>query len=115
MQLPELQSAQAQVEQQISRLSEALANETRRRESAEQQAKETGQGRSELETQLTQVRQELEASHKQLQGQVESSGVEQARLEALIKDLQAAREAVENKLASLTQTLDRREKSPGRG
>ena len=91
VQLPELQVAQAQVEQQISRLSEALAQETRRRESAEQQARETGQSRTELETQLAHTRQELEASHKQLQIQVDRSGaVKQARLEGLIRGITRA-------------------------
>ena len=48
----ELQTAQAEVEQQVKRLTESLAQETKRRQSAEQQAVELGQLRSDLDAKL---------------------------------------------------------------
>jgi hypothetical protein len=85
----ELQAAQAEVQQQVKRLTEALAQETKRREGAEQQAGEIGQRRSELETELAQnqqaqasLRQELEASQKELEGSGRIAFAEQSKLEA---------------------------------
>src|SRR5262249_53444897 len=65
----DLQAAQGDVLERVKRLTDTLAEETKRRQGAEREAGETAQRRSELEGQLGQVRQELETSQKQLQAQ----------------------------------------------
>src|SRR5262249_35838200 len=55
----ELQSAKADVEEQLSRLTERLGQETKQRESAEQQAAQLGEQRRQLEAQVGQVVQQL--------------------------------------------------------
>src|SRR5205807_2006237 len=108
----QLQTTQAEVEQQVKRLMEALAAENHRRENAEQQAVEIGQRRSELEAELgknkqtqAQLRQELETLQKQLCAQQESSGAEQTRLEVRTKELQATQAEVEQQVKRLTEAL----------
>ena len=64
-----MQATQAEVEQQVKRLTETLAQETRLREGAEQQAGEIGQRRRELEAQLGQLGQQLQESQTQLQAE----------------------------------------------
>src|SRR2546421_496387 len=59
--IKEQQAAHVEVEQKVASLKETLVQETRRRESAEQQVDEIGKHRNELETQLGKLRQELEA------------------------------------------------------
>src|SRR5262249_49085283 len=108
----ELQAAKTEVEQQVARLTSALADGTRRRESGEQQANEIGKRRSELEAEVatgkqaqTELAQELQALQKQLQAQQEASRVEQARLEASGQDLQSAKFKVEQELQRLNESL----------
>src|SRR5262249_8867985 len=108
----ELQAAQADVLQQVKRLTESLTAETRRREGAEQQAGETDRQRKELESQLAEakqvqadLRQDLERALKQLLAQQKSSGAEHAKLEARIKELETAQDVVEKKVAYLTNSL----------
>src|SRR5205807_3223776 len=69
--IKELYGAKIEAELEVKRLTEALANETRRRESAESRADQTGQHRGDLESELAKykqaqalLRQELEASQK---------------------------------------------------
>jgi chromosome segregation ATPase len=107
-----LQSAQSALEQQVTRLTEALAHETRRREGAEQQTVEIRQRRCELEADLTrdrqaqaQLRQELETSRNQLQAQQVSAAAEQTRLETRIRELQTTIAEVEQQARRLAQTL----------
>src|SRR5207247_5575966 len=92
--LRELQAAKAEVERLVKDLTETLANEMNRRETAEQQAGEIGKQTSKLETELAEnkqaqvkLRHELEKAQKQQQAQQQSSGAEQARTEARIKEL----------------------------
>jgi len=55
-----------------------------------------------------QLRQQLEEARSQLQAQKKNYLAEQSRLEARTKELQAAQPAVEQKVASLTETLAQR-------
>src|SRR5439155_8368239 len=65
----ELQTAHTEVLHRVKRLTETLAEETRRRTGAELQAGEVGQRRSDLEARLGQLRQELKASEGYLRAQ----------------------------------------------
>ena len=102
-------------------LTEALAEETKRREGAEQQAGEIGQRRSELEAELAEnkqaqarLRQQLEEVQRQLQALKENYIAERSRLEARMKELQAAQApAGAEGQASLTETLADETKRPG--
>jgi hypothetical protein len=58
MQIQELQANRSSTEERIHSLTGALAQETRRREDAEQQAGAIGKRRSELESQLSQLHEE---------------------------------------------------------
>ena len=85
------------MEQEVRRLTEALAAESRLRVGAEQKAGEIEKHRAKLEAELAgnkqaleQLRQEMETAQKQLQAQQETSGVEQTKLEARTKELQSA-------------------------
>jgi chromosome segregation ATPase len=104
----ELQVARADMEQQIKQATEALAEESKRREGAEQQAKEIGQHRKELEAELPKqtgpdkVAPATQKAHKLLQDHQASSGAEQSKLEARTKELQAE---VEKQVKHLTQSL----------
>src|SRR5207302_11324574 len=98
----ELQSAQAGVEQQVKKLTEALQEETKLRQGAEQQTGEIGQQRSELQAQLEQLRQELENAHRQAQAQQATSLAEQGGLEARIEELQSAHSGVEQQVKKMT-------------
>ena len=100
------------MQQQVKRLTDTLAEETKRRKGAEQQAAEIGQRRSELEAELTKNKQaqarlqhDLEVSQKQLQTQQESSRAEQCRLEARTQQLQTTQAEVEQQVKRLTETL----------
>ena len=106
----ELQAVQADVLQRVKQLTETLAEETNRRQGAEQQIGEISQRRSELQARLAenkqaqeQLRQELQAAQKQLQARQESSSAEQSKLETRVRDLQAAHEEIEQKVKSLTE------------
>ncbi len=101
----ELQSAHAEVFGRVKRLTDSLAEESKRREAAEQQADEVGQSRRDLEAQLAQLRRELEAAHRDLQVQQDRSRAEQAKLEANWKELQAAEGAVAIRVQRLTEKL----------
>src|SRR5262249_34263549 len=110
--IKELQGAQLAAEQKAASLTDSLAPETKRRESAEQQAAEIGKHRSQLEAELvqnkqaqTELRQELERVQKELESQEESSGTEQIRLEAEIRELQAAKSEAEQQVRKLTESL----------
>jgi hypothetical protein len=103
---------QVQVEHRVTQLTETLAEETKRRERAEQQAGEFGKRRSELETELEQnkqaqasLQQELEASQKQLQAQQQGLSAEQSRLEARTQELQACKAEVKRRINHLTEAL----------
>jgi uncharacterized protein with von Willebrand factor type A (vWA) domain len=85
-----LQSAQAEVEQQVNRLTEMLAQETRRREGAEQQAGEIGQRRRELEAQLGQLGQQLNEAQEQLLAETHLRQQLQVAQKQLGKSLQLA-------------------------
>jgi hypothetical protein len=67
----ELQAAQDTVEQQVKRLTESLAEETKRRESAEKQTGEFTQRRSELEARMAQLGEELQKAQKQVQAEAQ--------------------------------------------
>src|SRR5262249_39840544 len=108
----ELLTMQGEIMQRVRRLMDALAQETKRRQGAEEQADQIDRHRSELEGELTKhqqaaarLQQDPGSSKKQLQEQQQSSSAEQSKLEARIKDLQAAHEAAEQKVSSLTETL----------
>src|SRR5207253_4665338 len=91
--------------QQVELLTEALAEETRRREGAEQQAGKFGQQRSDLEVELGQLRQQLEEARNQQRAQQESSRAEQSNLQARLKELQANQITVEERIKSLVEAL----------
>jgi chromosome segregation ATPase len=108
----ELQAAKAEVEQQVNRLTETLAEEARHREEAEQRASDIGLQRGELEAELaknkqaqTQLLYAFEALQKQLHEHQENSRVEQARLDARTKELQAAKAEVEQEVRRLTERV----------
>ena len=93
--IQQLQSAYAEVESQVQRLTEALATEGKRREVAEQQTIEIEKRRSELEAELADNRQaqsglrdELSELQRQLGGQKKSSSAEQSKLKARLKELE---------------------------
>ena len=98
-------SRQGQIELQVEHLTADLVEETRRRESAEQQTGEVEKRRTELEVQLKHLQEQLEAAHKQLAQQQESSGSEQARLAARSQELEAAQTQLEQRLKRLTESL----------
>ena len=84
----DLQASQADAEQKVRTLTEALTAETSRWEGAEQMALETAKRQSELEVELAeiskaqvQVRQQLEESQSQLQAREESAAAERSKLE----------------------------------
>lgn len=104
-QTQELQSAQTEVFERVKQLTDSLAQETKRRADAEQQAGEVGQSRRDLEAQLGQLRRDLEASQRELQAQQDRSRAEQAKLEANTKELQAAEGAMANQVQQLTEKL----------
>ena len=111
-QAQQLQADRANVLQRIKRLTDTLAEETRRRQGAEKQASESRQQRGELQAELLKInqaqvrlRQELEASQKQLGAQQTGSRAEQNRLEGRIKELQAAQPEVEQQVKRLTEML----------
>jgi chromosome segregation ATPase len=92
----ELEAAQADLWQQVKRLTETLGAETTRREDAERQTSEIGQRRSELEAELAQnkqaqarLQQDLGVSKAHLQAQRENYLAEQSKVEARTKELQA--------------------------
>src|SRR5262249_24653576 len=87
------------------RLTEALSQETKRREGAELQADKIDQLRSKLESELGQLRQQLGSSQEQLVAQEESYRAEQSKLEARLRELQANRTTVEVKIKSLVEAL----------
>jgi chromosome segregation ATPase len=107
-----LQAKQTDLEQKVEQLTEALAGETKRRESTEQRAGEIDRRRSDLEAELAgnkqaqaQLRQELGALQKHLRAEQESSYAEQTRLNARIEDSQATQAELENKVKQLTDAL----------
>ena len=99
-----------------------LAEETKRREGAEQQAGEFGKRRSELETELEQnkqaqarLRQQLEEVQKQVQTLKTNYIAEQFKLQAHTKELQSAQVPVEEKIKSLTDALVVGDQTAGSG
>jgi len=103
--IKELQAAQVPVELQLKQVTDALAEEVKRREDAEQQTHELGQRRSQLEDQRAQLAQQLQEAQHQLQVQKEDYLIKQSRLEARAHELEAAKAAVQQEVASLTNTL----------
>src|SRR5207253_1512283 len=110
--IQELLAMQAEVEQQVNSLTEAFAEETKRREAAEQQAGEIGERRSELEAQLAERQQaqarlqhELEESQNHLRVQQEGTLAEQTKFGARIKELQVTQVEVEQQVKRLTEAL----------
>jgi len=107
----ELQAVLAPVEQKVKQLTEELAKETKRREGAERQAGELGNRRAELEAELAtnkqaqeRLRQQLSEVKRQLRAAEENHIVERSRLEAQIKELQAAQALLQQKSGLLTET-----------
>src|SRR5205823_13778746 len=94
-----------EMEQQLKRLTEALAEESKRRVSVDHQADEIDRRRNELEAQLGQLRQELGDAQKQLHAQQEGSLDEQIKLEARVKQLESAKTQVEQQVRRLTESL----------
>src|SRR5262249_15962730 len=95
-------AGQADVLLGVKRLTEMLAEETKRRKEAEQRAGDFDKKRGELEAELTgnqqvqtRLRQDSDELQKQLQGLKETSGAEQTRLEARVQELQSAQSEVE--------------------
>src|SRR5262249_25426934 len=108
----ELQAAMFEAEQHLKRLTGALAQETRRCETAEEQTTFVSRQRSDLEADLTkikiaeeQLRQELEVSQKQLQDLHDSSASERTRLEARTQEVLAAKLEAERQVQRLTDSL----------
>jgi len=108
----ELQAAMFEAEQQLKRLTGALALETKRRETAEEQTTHICKQRNDLEGDLTkvklaegQLRQELEAAQKQLQALHDSSSSERTRLEARTQEVLAAKLEAERQVQRLTDSL----------
>jgi chromosome segregation ATPase len=107
-----LLSAQAQVEQQVKRLTETLAEENKRRENLEQHSSDIGQRATRLEAELAEsqqaqvrLRHELETLQQQLQAHQESSRAEKTSLEARTQELQSAHAQAEQQVKRLTETL----------
>ncbi|MCX6923980.1 MAG: hypothetical protein NT154_12345, partial [Verrucomicrobia bacterium] len=106
----ELQTVLATVEQKVEQLTHELAKETKRREGAERQAGELDKRRSELEAELAtnrqaqeQLQQQLAEVQRQLQAVGEQYHGEQSKLDAQLKELQAAQTLLQQKTASLTE------------
>jgi chromosome segregation ATPase len=99
----ELQAAKVEVEQQVERLVEALAEETKCRKTIEQQARETGQRRSELEAELVQTRELLECEYEQQ----ERFKAKQATLEARMKKLRKAKAVADQQVEKQAGELNR--------
>jgi chromosome segregation ATPase len=78
------------VQEKVRRVTEALAEETRRRESAEQQAAEIGQRRSQLEAELAQLEQRYNEAHQQLQTETQLRQELQQAEKQLVSFLQLA-------------------------
>jgi DNA-binding response OmpR family regulator len=107
----ELQSVLAPVEQKVKQLTEELAKETKRREGAERQAGELDRRRSELEAELAtnkqaqeRLRQQLAEVKRQLRAAEENYIAERSRLEAQMKELQAAQALLQQKSGPLAET-----------
>jgi hypothetical protein len=104
-----LEAAKAEVEGQVNRLSDTLAQETKRREQAYQEATENARQWREVEAGLSQSRQtnadlqnELLESHKRFDLQRENLRDQEARLEARSRELEGLME----KLAATQSRLD---------
>ena len=87
-QIKELQAANAAMEQEVKRLTETLAEEAKRRETAELRAGDIGKERTKLDGELARIKQaqaelrrELEKTQEERRMQQESSGAGQTRLE----------------------------------
>src|SRR5262249_6835118 len=102
----ELQSAQANIEQQVQQLANALNEESKRREGAEQRAGEIGQQRGALELELGQLRRDLEKTQKDLLAQEERSHAEHAKLEARTQELRTAHAKAGQQVQRLTNALN---------
>jgi chromosome segregation ATPase len=107
--IQELQSGLTAEAQKVTRLTETLAVEAGRRQEVEQQAAAIARCRGELETELTdskqeQVRlwQELEVLQRHLQAQQETSRIERLTLEARTSQL----EAVTHELAAAQRRIE---------
>src|SRR2546421_210077 len=72
---------------------------------AEREAAVSGQRKRDLEVQMAQLREELEASQKQLGSQQENSSVEQSKLETRIQELQATKLQVEQQIKGMKEAL----------
>jgi chromosome segregation ATPase len=101
----ELQAAHAGLELQVNRLTEALAQETSRRQAADQQTAELAKFRSDLEAELSKLRQDLDSSQKLLTSQKEGSDAEKSRLQSWINELQAEHGQAEAQLKRLSLSL----------
>src|SRR6185295_9419536 len=96
-----LQTAQAQAVQQVKELSDNLAEESKRREGAEQKVDEVDQQRSELEAQLEMMLQQLETTQNQLKAEQESASAEKPRT----RELQTKQTELERHIKQLTEAL----------
>src|SRR5207249_2452370 len=97
--------AHAEVMQRLKRLTDTLAAEIKRRETAEKHIKEITKERETLGTRLGGMEQKLEGMRKQLQAQLESSGAEQSRLEARTQELQTEHDETLQRVKRLTGAL----------
>ena len=107
------------MEQEIATLTEALAQEIKRREGAEEEAGEFGKRRSELEAELAKhkeaqarLRRQLEEVQRSVQSLQENYTNGQSKLEERAKELQAA-QPVEEKINSLTEAPRLRNQATG--
>jgi len=108
-----LQSAQAEVEQQVKRLTETLTEETKRRRVRAAGGK-IGQRRGELEAELGQLQQQLEGSPEATAKRREqSSQVKQSELRAKMKELQANRTTAEEKIKAFGGSVGGRDQASG--
>ena len=108
----ELEICRADVEEKVKTLTEALAAEAKRSETAEQQAAEVDERRNALEAELAsskqaqaRLREQMAEQQKQLDAQVQTHNAEVGNLADRTKELEAGRAAMESKVQALTQAL----------
>jgi chromosome segregation ATPase len=115
--IKQLGASKAVLEQDVQQLTKALAEQTRHRESAEQQATKTEQHRAALEAELaqkaqaqTQTHQELQKLQKDFAAEHEKFLAEQARLEIRTKELHSLNTELAAVRSSLKEEGSQRQK-----
>ena len=101
----EMEASRAAVEAKVKDLTQALAAETKRCESAEKQAATISQQRTKLETELAASNQAQGKLRAQLEEQQQVLDAQVGNLTGQTKQLAASRAAVETKVKDLTQAL----------